>query len=92
MATQNVSEEQLQSQFTYIDAVARLLGDKRPKAYTHTFGCQQNEADTERIRGMLSEMGYEMTDTRQILSCSTPVLCVSMPRIVRSATSAHSAI
>ena len=36
MATQNVSEEQLQSQFTYIDAVARLLGDKRPKAYTHT--------------------------------------------------------
>ena len=32
MATQNVSEEQLQSQFTYIDAVARLLGDKRPKA------------------------------------------------------------
>lgn len=51
MATQNVSEEQLQSQFTYIDAVARLLGDKRPKAYTHTFGCQQNEADTERIRG-----------------------------------------
>ena len=71
MATQNVSEEQLQSQFTYIDAVARLLGDKRPKAYTHTFGCQQNEADTERIRGMLS---------------------VSMPRIVRSATSAHSAI
>ena len=63
MATQNVSEEQLQSQFTYIDAVARLLGDKRPKAYTHTFGCQQNEADTERIRGMLFEMGYEMTDT-----------------------------
>ena len=91
MATQNVSEEQLQSQFTYIDAVARLLGDKRPKAYTHTFGCQQNEADTERIRGMLSEMGYEMTDT-QILFCSTPALCVSMPRIVRSATSAHSAI
>ena len=50
MATQNVSEEQLQSQFTYIDAVARLLGDKRPKAYTHTFGCQQNEADSEKLR------------------------------------------
>lgn len=32
MATQNVSEEQLQSQFTYIDAVARLLGDKRPQS------------------------------------------------------------
>lgn len=57
-----VSEEQIQTQFTYIDAVARLNGGKRKRAYTHTFGCQQNEADTERIRGMLHEMGYEMTD------------------------------
>ena len=66
MPTQkNVSEEQLQTQFTYIDAVARLNGDRRPKAYTHTFGCQQNEADTERIRGMLHEMGYEMTDSTE---------------------------
>ena len=63
MATQNVSEEQLQSQFTYIDAVARLLGEKSPKDYTHTFGCQPNEAETKRIRGMLSQMGYDMTDT-----------------------------
>lgn len=45
MSTQkNVSEQQLQTQFTYIDAVARLNGGKCPKAYTHTFGCQQNEA------------------------------------------------
>ena len=58
-----VSKEQLDKQFTYIDAVAGLIRDKRPRAYTHTFGCQQNEADTERIRGMLFEMGYEMTDT-----------------------------
>ncbi|MDR0905174.1 MAG: tRNA (N6-isopentenyl adenosine(37)-C2)-methylthiotransferase MiaB [Oscillospiraceae bacterium] len=28
-----------------------------------TFGCQQNEADSERIRGMLDEMGYAMTET-----------------------------
>lgn len=66
MSTQkNVSEQQLQTQFTYIDAVARLNGGKCPKAYTHTFGCQQNEADTERIRGMLHEMGYEMTDSTE---------------------------
>ena len=57
-----VSEEQLQNQFTYIDAVASLIRGRRLRAYTHTFGCQQNEADTERIRGMLHEMGYEMTD------------------------------
>ncbi|MDR0839754.1 MAG: MiaB/RimO family radical SAM methylthiotransferase, partial [Oscillospiraceae bacterium] len=29
-----------------------------PLARVHTFGCQQNEADSERIRGMLREMGY----------------------------------
>lgn len=57
-----VSEEQLQTQFTYIDAVSALIRDKQLRAYTHTFGCQQNEADTERIRGMLHEMGYRMTD------------------------------
>lgn len=57
-----VSEEQLQNQFTYIDAVSALIRDQQPRAYTHTFGCQQNEADTERIRGMLHEMGYHMTD------------------------------
>ena len=57
-----VSEEQLQNQFTYIDAVASLIRGRRLRAYTHTFGCQQNEADTERIRGMLHEMGYAMTD------------------------------
>ena len=33
-----------------------------PTAYTKTFGCQQNENDTERINGMLSEMGYLFTD------------------------------
>ena len=66
MSTQkNVSEQQLQTQFTYIDAVARLNGGKCLKAYTHTFGCQQNEADTERIRGMLHEMGYEMTGSTE---------------------------
>lgn len=57
-----VSEEQLQNQFTYIDAVSALTRGMQLRAYTHTFGCQQNEADTERIRGMLHEMGYCMTD------------------------------
>ena len=28
-----------------------------------TYGCQQNEADSELLRGMLCEMGYEIADT-----------------------------
>ncbi len=33
----------------------------RPLAYVDTYGCQQNEADSERLRGYLSEMGYDFT-------------------------------
>lgn len=31
-------------------------------AYTRTFGCQQNEADTERLRGALVRQGFALTD------------------------------
>jgi len=34
-----------------------------PLAYVDTYGCQQNEADSELLRGMLCEMGYEIADT-----------------------------
>ena len=30
----------------------------RPLAMVDTYGCQQNEADSEKIRGYLAEMGY----------------------------------
>ena len=32
-----------------------------PLAFVDTYGCQQNEADSEQIRGYLSEMGYGFT-------------------------------
>jgi len=32
-------------------------------AHVVTFGCQQNEADSERLRGMLLHLGYERADT-----------------------------
>ena len=31
------------------------------RAFVLTFGCQQNEADSEKISGMAQEMGYELT-------------------------------
>jgi len=34
---------------------------KKPQAYVDTYGCQQNEADSEKLRGMLVEMGYDIT-------------------------------
>ncbi|MBO5868131.1 MAG: tRNA (N6-isopentenyl adenosine(37)-C2)-methylthiotransferase MiaB [Oscillospiraceae bacterium] len=36
--------------------------DTVPTAYVETYGCQQNEADSERIRGILCESGYAITD------------------------------
>ena len=33
-----------------------------PLACVQTYGCQQNEADSERIRGYLQEMGFGFTD------------------------------
>ena len=33
-----------------------------PLALVDTYGCQQNEADSERLRGMLAEMGFSFTE------------------------------
>lgn len=50
----------------YIECVKDILNEKYcdniPKAYVWTYGCQQNVSDSERIKGMLIDMGYEMTD------------------------------
>ena len=31
---------------------------RRPTSFVETFGCQQNEADSEKLRGMADAMGY----------------------------------
>ncbi|MBC8569644.1 tRNA (N6-isopentenyl adenosine(37)-C2)-methylthiotransferase MiaB [Oscillospiraceae bacterium NSJ-54] len=51
-------------QKTYADRVKAMLHDRlgrAPRACVRTFGCQQNEADSQRIEGMLSQMGYSFT-------------------------------
>lgn len=35
---------------------------RAPRAFIHTYGCQGNVADSERIKGMLALAGYEFTD------------------------------
>ncbi|MBQ9940557.1 MAG: tRNA (N6-isopentenyl adenosine(37)-C2)-methylthiotransferase MiaB [Clostridia bacterium] len=36
-----------------------------PMVYIETYGCQQNEADSERILGILTSSGYEITQDKQ---------------------------
>jgi tRNA-2-methylthio-N6-dimethylallyladenosine synthase len=63
-----VSPEKIDRQWEYIHQLSHLVSQKaaakgRPmRAYTDTYGCQQNVADTQSIAGMLVEMGYELVE------------------------------
>ena len=50
----------------YISLVKRINEGKELYAHVITFGCQQNERDSETILGYLSKMGYEATDNPDI--------------------------
>ena len=62
-----ISQAQLDEQMAYCDKIAAAWQQKgvTPKAYVETYGCQQNEADSERIRGILVQSGYAITDTAE---------------------------
>lgn len=46
----------------YMLKVKELNKDLNLRAYILTFGCQQNEADSEKLSGMAEAMGYETVD------------------------------
>ncbi len=59
------SELEQQKQFTVkINSVIAARYDEKPKACVITYGCQQNVADSEKIKGMLELMGYDFTEDR----------------------------
>ena len=55
-----VSQDELNRQFAYCDKIAAYWQSETivPKAYVETYGCQQNEADSEKLRGFLTQSGY----------------------------------
>lgn len=66
----NIPMEEVQKQKEIIDRI-RQRNDmeyqhsgKEKLAFIETYGCQQNENDSERIRGMLRDMGYGFTEDR----------------------------
>lgn len=49
----------------YMEEINKLLqnkGDGIPLACVHSYGCQQNVADGEKLKGLLAEMGYGFTE------------------------------
>ena len=58
-AARRATPQEIDLQFQYMKRVRDILSDGGPRlAWVVTYGCQQNEADSERISGMLRQMGY----------------------------------
>ena len=57
------SEKQKQTEYS---SLARSIIENRfaekPKAFVHTYGCQGNVAEGERLKGILEQIGYGLTD------------------------------
>ena len=60
-----LTQEERNIQLDYAQRVRQSYHDRlgrQPMGCVVTFGCQQNEADSELIRGMLIDMGFGLTD------------------------------
>lgn len=61
----NDLQQELDVQLGFAERVRELVAAKysgKPLAFVHTYGCQQNVSDSERLKGFLELMGYGFTD------------------------------
>ncbi len=56
-----IPQEEILRQKEFSSEILKMNSGKTLYAMVDTYGCQQNEADSEMLRGMLIEMGYIMT-------------------------------
>ena len=61
----HIPPEQIQTQREIMVAIKNSINGQALYAMVETFGCQQNVNDSQRIEGMLMEMGYTLTDERE---------------------------
>ena len=57
-----VSADEMARQFEICDKIRKLADGGTKYCYIRTFGCQQNEADSERMAGLCRRMGYTLCD------------------------------
>ena len=62
-----ISQQALQQQLAYCNQINQYWHARgtTPAAYVETYGCQQNEADSEKIRGLLIECGYAIVNSAE---------------------------
>ena len=65
MNQKKISEKDLYVQKESMNRTAAYLNGRPAKAHIRTYGCQQNEADSERLSGMAEAMGYQLTEDAQ---------------------------
>ncbi len=59
-----ISAEEISHQRDFIYKIRDIMEKRalRPLAFVETYGCQQNNSDSEKIKGMLYDMGFEFTE------------------------------
>ena len=62
---ENIEREAIQKVSAYTELIYTETS-YRKKFFTQTFGCQQNVSDTEKIDGMLEQMGFEKTSDKDV--------------------------
>ncbi len=65
----NINYKKFEDTNNYIEMSAEVMAvrarGESPLACIRTYGCQQNVADSEKIKGMLSRMGFEFTENAE---------------------------
>ena len=62
-----IPQADVERQLDFCEKIADMTAAwaEKPLAHIMTYGCQQNEADSERLRGYLERMGYGFTDSAE---------------------------
>ncbi len=66
-----IPQEEPERQYAYIRLLKDIIADKKNTAgreltyHIQTFGCQMNARDSEKLAGILEEIGYVETDTEE---------------------------
>lgn len=55
-------KKEINNELKYIEKVRKINEGKNLKYYILTMGCQLNENDSEKISGMIEQMGYTLSD------------------------------
>ena len=65
--TKLIPQADVERQLDFCEKIADITStwNEKPLAHIMTYGCQQNEADSERLRGYLERMGYGFTDSAE---------------------------